>query len=127
MGDNPGQKKADGGALAAAAGCGFISDGGGDGAIIIFDLKTHAVLGTLTALPDADGIIFDPASGLVLVVSGRGKAFLSFKPDIDPVHGKIGDPVALRGEPEFLAADAAGRAYINLMDTNEVAGGVIEA
>lgn len=119
--DIPGQKNAHGVALATAAGRGFISDGGGDGAIVVFDLKTYAVLGTLTAMPDADGIIFDPTSGHVLVVSGRGKALMSFKPDIDPGNGKIDAPIALRGEPEFLAADSAGRVYINLMDTHEVA------
>ena len=69
--DIPGQKNAHGVALAPAAGRGFISDGGGNGAIVIFDLKTYAVLGSLAALPDADGIIFDPDSGHVLVVSGR--------------------------------------------------------
>ncbi len=119
--DIPGQKNAHGVALAPVAGRGFISDGGGDGAIVIFDLKTCAVLGSLAAIPDADGIIFDPTSGNVLVVSGRGKALMSFKPDIDPKNGKIGEPIALRGEPEFLAADAAGKVYINLMDTHEVA------
>ncbi len=119
--DIPGQKSAHGVALAPAAGRGFISDGGGDGAIVIFDLKSYAVLGSLAAIPDVDGIIFDPASGRVLVVSGRGQAFFSFKPDIDPKSGKLDAPVALRGEPEFLAADAGGRVYINLMDTHEVA------
>jgi DNA-binding beta-propeller fold protein YncE len=119
--DIPGQKNAHGVALAPAAGRGFISDGGGDGAIVIFDLKTNSVLGSLAAMPDADGIIFDPTSGYVLVVSGRGKALMSFKPDIDPKNGKIDDPIALRGEPEFLAADAAGKVYINLMNTHEVA------
>ena len=119
--DIPGQKNAHGVALAPAAGRGFISDGGGDGAIVIFDLKTYAVLGSLAAMPDADGIIFDPASGQVLVVSGRGKALMSFKPDIDPAQGKIDEPIALRGEPEFLAADAHGKVYINLMTTDEVA------
>ena len=119
--DIPGQKNAHGVALAPAASRGFISDGGGDGAIVIFDLKTNAILGTLAALPDADGIIFDPVSGNVLVVSGRGKALMSFKPDIDPKNGKIQDPIALRGEPEFLTADASGKVYINLMDTHEVA------
>ncbi len=119
--DIPGQKNAHGVALAPAAGRGFISDGGGNGGIVIFDLKTYAVLGTLAAKPDADGIIFDPHSGRVLVVSGRGKALMSFAPDIDPTNGKIDPEIALRGEPEFLAADDAGRVYINLMDTNEVA------
>jgi DNA-binding beta-propeller fold protein YncE len=119
--DIPGQKNAHGVAIAPAAGRGFISDGGGDGAIVIFDLKTYGVLGSLAAMPDADGIIFDSFSGYVLVVSGRGKALMSFKPDIDPKKGKIQEPIPLRGEPEFLAADPAGKVYINLMDTHEVA------
>lgn len=108
-------------ALATAVGRGFISDGGGDGAIVIFDLKTHAVLGSLAAMPDADGIIFDRFSGLVLVVSGRGKSLMLFKSDIDPKNGSIEKPIPLRGEPEFLAADPSGRIYINLMNTHEVA------
>ena len=119
--DIPGQKNAHGVALAPVAGRGFISDGGGGGAIVIFDLKTYAVLGSLAAMPDADGIIFDPTSGHVMVVSGRGKALMSFKPDIDPKDGKIDNPIALRGEPEFLTADMAGKVYINLMNTHEVA------
>ncbi len=119
--DIPGQKNAHGVALAPAAGRGFISDGGGDGAIVIFDLKTNAVLGSLAAMPDADGIIFDPTSGCILVVSGRGKALMSFKPDIDPRNGKLDEPIVLRGEPEFLAADTAGKVYVNLMNTHEVA------
>ena len=119
--DIPGQKNAHGVAIAAAAGRGFISDGGGDGAIVIFDLKTNAVLGSLDALPDADGIIFDPTSRDVLVVSGRGKALLTFKADLDLKTGSIDPPIELRGEPEFLAADKAGRVYVNLMTTNEVA------
>lgn len=121
LADIPGQKSAHGVALAPSENRGFISDGGGEGAIVVFDLKTFAVLGSLKALPDADGIIFDQHSGRVLVVSGRGKALISFKPDIDPVKGKVNSLIALHGEPEFLAADPAGRAYINLMDTHEVA------
>lgn len=119
--DIPGQKNAHGVALAPNAGRGFISDGGGDGAIVIFDLKTNAVLGMLPALPDTDGIIYDANSGYILAVSGRGKALIMLRPDIDPKNGKIGEPIALHGEPEFLAADPSGRAYINLMTTNEVA------
>lgn len=121
IGDIPGQKIAHGVAIAPAAGRGLISDGGGDGAVVIFDLKTNAVLGSIAAKPDTDGIIFDPTSGRVLVVSGRGKVLMSLKPGIDPKSGKIDAPIELGGEPEFLAADGAGKVYINLMDTNEVA------
>ena len=70
--DIPDQKRSHGVALAPKAGRGFISDGGGDGAIIIFDLKTNKILGTVAAQADTDGIIFDPSSGLVLAVSGDG-------------------------------------------------------
>src|SRR5215469_4830084 len=70
IGDIPGQKRSHGVALVPAAGRGFITDGGGDGAIVVFDLKTNAVLGSLSAMPDTDGIIYDPASGKVVAVSG---------------------------------------------------------
>src|SRR5712671_127557 len=119
--DIPGQKRAHGVAVVPQAGRGFISDGGGDGAVVIFDLKTHAVLGTIAAQPDADGIIFDPASGRVLVVSGDKGVLMSIPPDIDPKNGKIDAPIELGGAPEFLASDGAGKVYINLMDKNEVA------
>jgi DNA-binding beta-propeller fold protein YncE len=119
--DIPGQKIAHGVAIVPEAGRGFISDGGGDGAIVIFDLKTYAILGSIAAQPDADGIIFDPASGRVLVVSGDKGVLMALKPDIDPKSGKVEAPIALGGAPEFLASDGAGKVYINLMDKNEVA------
>jgi hypothetical protein len=119
--DIPGQKRNHGVALALSAGRGFISDGGGDGSVVIFDLKTNAVLGTLKAQPDADGIIFDNASGLVLVVSGDNGVLMTLKPDVDPTTGQIDPPIDLGGKPEFLASDGAGKVYINLIDKNEVA------
>lgn len=119
--DIPGQKRAHGVAVVPKAGRGFISDGGGDGAIIIFDLKTNSILGTIVAQPDADGIIFDLASDRVLVVSGDKGVLMSLKPDIDPKNGKMDAPITLGGAPEFLASDGAGKVFINLMDKNEVA------
>jgi DNA-binding beta-propeller fold protein YncE len=121
LGDIPGQKNAHGVAIVPELGRGFITDGGGDGAIIIFDLKTYATLGKIAAQPDADGIIYDPAIGRVLVVSGDKGVLMSFKPDIDPTNGKLDAPIALGGAPEFLASDGKGKIYINLEDKNEVA------
>jgi hypothetical protein len=119
--DIAGQKRSHGVAIVPKAGRGFITDGGGDGAIVIFDLKSNAILGTIAALPDADGIIFDPSTGLVLAVSGDKGVLMTLKPDIDPKTGKIDTPIELGGAPEFLAADGKGKAYINLEDKNEVA------
>ena len=119
--DIPGQKVAHGVAIDPEAGRGFISDGGGSGAVLIFDLKTYAVLGKITAQPDADGIIYDPGTNLVLVVSGDGGVLMTLKPEIDPVHGKLDTPIDLGGKPEFLTADNAGKVYVNLEDKDQLA------
>jgi len=119
IGDIPGQKHNHGVALVPEAGRGFISDG--NGAVVIFDLKTNAVLGTIAAQPDADGIIYDKASGLVLVVSGDNGVLMTLKPDVDPKTGSIDPPIELGGKPEFLASDGAGKVYINLEDKDQVA------
>jgi len=121
LGDIPGQVRSHGVALAPRVGRGFITDGGGKGAIVIFDMKTYAVLGKLAAMPDADGIIYDAATNQVVAVSGDGNAMLTFKADIDPVAGKIDPPIMLGGSPEFLAADDAGNVYVNLADKDLVA------
>jgi len=121
LGDIPGQKNAHGVAIVPEVGRGFISDGGGDGAIVVFDLKTYAVLGKLAAQPDADGIIYDPGVGRVLVVSGDKGVLMSVKPDIDPASGKIEAPIELGGAPEFLAADGEGKVFVNVKDKDEVA------
>lgn len=121
IGDIPGQKIAHGVAIVPEVGRGFISDGGGNGAVVIFDLKTYAILGKIAAQPDADGIIYDPGTKLVLVVSGDGGVLMTLKPDIDPAHGKIDPPIDLGGKPEFLAAGNAGKVYINLEDKDQLA------
>ena len=119
IGDIPGQKHNHGVAVVPEAGRGFISDG--NGAVVIFDLKTNAVLGTITAQPDADGIIYDKASGLVLVVSGDNGMLMTLKPDVDPKTGSIDPPIELGGKPEFLGSDGEGKVYINLEDKDQVA------
>lgn len=121
IGDITGQKISHGVAIVPEVGRGFITDRGGSGAIVVFDVHTNQVLGTLAAQPDADGIIYDKGSNLVLAVSGDGGVLMTFKPDIDPVHGKIGSPIQLGGSPEYLAADGAGKVYINLEDKDELA------
>ncbi len=121
VGNIPGQIRSHGTALVPALNRGFITDGGGSGAILVFDLKTYAVLGKLATMPDSDGIIYDPAMNLVLAVSGDGQKLMTFKPNIDPANGKIDPPIDLGGSPEFLAADGDGKAYINLEDKDLVA------
>lgn len=121
LGDIPGQKIAHGVAIVPSLGRGFITDGGGEGSILIFDLKTYAVLGKLEAEPDTDGIIYDAALNRILAVSGDKGVLMTFKADIDPKRGKIDPPIELGGAPEFLASDGTGKVYVNLEDKAVVA------
>ncbi len=118
--DIPGQKRNHGVALAPAAGRGFITDGA-DASVIVFDLKTYAVLGKVKTAEDADGVIYDPASRKVLVVCGDAGVMVPIAPDLDVATGKADPAVELGGKPEFLAADGQGKAYINLVDKAQVA------
>lgn len=121
--DIPGGTRNHGTALVPEAGRGFITDGkdGDGGSVTIFDLKTNQVLGKLKAPVDADGVIYDPGSGKVLVVCGDAGALVPVDPNVDPKTGKTDALVELGGKPEFLAADGQGKAYINLTDKNQVA------
>ena len=118
--DIPGQKRNHGVAIVPSAGRGFITDGE-DGAVTVFDLKTYSALGTVKTADDSDGVIYDPASGKVLVVCGDAGVMIPISPDLDPVSGKADSAVELGGKPEFLAADGQGKAYINLVDKDQVA------
>jgi DNA-binding beta-propeller fold protein YncE len=118
--DIPGQKRNHGVAIVPSAGRGFITDGA-DGSVTVFDLKTHAALGKVKAAEDADGVIYDPASGKVLVVCGDAGVMIPIAPGLDPATGKADPAVELGGKPEFLAADGQGKAYINLVDKDQVA------
>ena len=121
LGDIPGQVRSHGVALVPKLGRGFITDGAGSGAILMFDLKSYQVLGKIATMPDSDGIIYDPSTNLVLAVSGDGGALMTFRPDIDPKSGKIDEPIKLDGAPEFLAVNGSGKAFINLEDKDVVA------
>jgi hypothetical protein len=89
--------------------------------VIIFDLKTFEVLGKVAAAEDADGIIYDPASDRVLVVCGDAGVLIPIKPDVDPKTGKADPAIELGGKPEFLAANGQGKAFVNLVDKDQVA------
>ncbi|WP_109488605.1 YncE family protein [Occallatibacter savannae] len=120
LGDITGQVRSHGVALVPKLNRGFITDGGGSGAIFVFDLKTYKVLGRIPTMPDSDGIIYDPGTDLVLAVSGDGNSLMTFHPDIDPKNGKV-TKIALGGAPEFLSADGSGKVYVNLEDKDLVA------
>jgi DNA-binding beta-propeller fold protein YncE len=117
--DITGQKHNHGVAVVPELARGFISDGAGS--IVMFDLKTNAVLATVAAKDDADGIIYDKSTGLILVSCGDSGVLVTLKADADPKAAAIDAPIELGGKPEFLAADGAGKVYVNLEDKDQVA------
>ena len=118
--DIPGQKRNHGVVIVPSAGRGFITDGA-DASVTVFDLKTYAVLGKVKTADDADGVIYDPASGKVLVTCGDAGVVVPISADVDLKTGKADPSVDLGGKPEFLTADGRGKAYINLEDKDQVA------
>jgi len=117
--DIPGQEGNHGVALNRQVGRGFISDG--PGFVVIFDLKTNAVLGKVQVDRGADGIINDRGSNKVFVACGGSGSVVPVPVDVDPSAGKADPAIELGGKPEYLAADGQGKVYINLEDKDQVA------
>jgi outer membrane protein assembly factor BamB len=120
LADITGQQVAHGVALVPKLNRGFISDGGGKGAIIVFDMKTYAVLGRIDALPDTDAIAYDAGTNKVLAGAGDSNALVTVDANVDPAHGKV-DTIQLGGAPESFAFDGKGKVYINLEDKDVIA------
>jgi DNA-binding beta-propeller fold protein YncE len=110
-----GLKQDHGVAVATEFGRGFISDGG-QGKVIIFDLKTLKVTGEAKADNDADSIIYDPSSKHVFVMNGDPHSSTV----IDAKSGSVVGTIELGGGPEFAVADGKGTVYVNLEDKSEL-------
>ncbi len=117
--DIPGTTKGHGVALVPSVGRGFATFG--DGSVIVFDLETNKVLGTIKTEADCDGIFYDSATQKVILVSGEGNSAWRIDPNVDLATGKAEGPLKLDGAPESFAFDGQGKAFINLMDKNQVA------
>jgi hypothetical protein len=115
VGKISGLKLSHGIAVAHDFGRGFVSDGE-QGKAIIFDLKTLKVVGEANAAPDADCIIYDPASKHVFTFNGDSKNATA----IDPASGSFVGTIDLGGGPEFAVADGQGMIYNNLESKSEV-------
>jgi DNA-binding beta-propeller fold protein YncE len=103
-------------AIVTALGKGY-ADSGDDGVVKVFNLSDLAIVKTIKVSPDADGMAFDPHTGLVLVVAGDSHNLTA----IDPARDTVAKVIDLGGKPEFLAVDGRGKAYVNLMDLNKIA------
>ena len=110
-----GLKRCHGIVLVNELGKGFITDG--DAAkVVIFDIATLKVTGEVKTEPDADSIIYDPASKRIFSFNGDAHSATV----IDPANGTVIKSLPLGGAPEFAVADGRGMVYDNLEDQNAV-------
>jgi len=110
-----GLKRCHGIALVNDLGKGFITDG--DAAkVVIFDVATLKVTGEVKTEPDADSIIYDPASKRIFSFNGDPHSVTV----IDPANGTVIKSLPLGGAPEFAVADGQGMVYDNLEDENAI-------
>jgi YVTN family beta-propeller protein len=112
-----GLKRCHGIALVNELGKGFITDG--DAAkVVIFDTASLKVTAEVKTEPDADSIIYDPASKRIFSFNGDAHSVTV----IDPGSGTVIKSLPLGGAPEFAVADGKGMVYDNLEDANAVVG-----
>lgn len=96
---------------------GFTSDGK-SASVTEFDLGTLKTVATIHGTGEnPDAIVYDAASHHVYTFNGKSHSASV----IDPLRGAVIDTIPLPGKPEFAAADNAGRIYVNIEDTSELA------
>lgn len=102
-------------AFVHALGKGYTDDSDA-GIAVSFDLKTLKVIARIKAEPDADGIVYDPASGHVLVIDGdSGKVTV-----IDPKTDKAVATIDGGGGLEFGVSDEKGKFYVDGVEKGEI-------
>jgi YVTN family beta-propeller protein len=102
-------------AVSHATGKGFTDDGKA-GVVVEFDLSTLKVLKQIKAEPDADGIVFDPASGHVFVIDGDSGKLTVIDPRTDTVVATVDGGGGL----EFGDTGNNGKFYVNGAEKNEI-------
>jgi hypothetical protein len=113
VGEIPGTNGVHGVAIDPKSGHGFCSSK----PIVMFDSKTLATIKTIDVEGNPDGILFDPGTDHVFVLSHR-------EPNVTVLNAEDGAIVGtldLGGAPEEGASDGAGRVFIDVEDKDNVA------
>jgi YVTN family beta-propeller protein len=116
IGEIPGTAGVHGIAAADEFSAGFTSNGKSN-TVTIFDLKTLKVKGEIKTGENPDAIIYDGFSKKVFTFNGKSKDSTV----IDAGTGKVLGTIPLGGKPEYACADGAGKVYVNIENTSEVA------
>jgi len=102
-------------ALVKALGKGYISAGRAN-AVVVFDLKTFAVLSQIPVGQNPDAIFYDDFSKKIVTCNGRSKDATI----VDPVSDKVVATVPLGDKPETAVSDGKGKIFINGEGTSTV-------
>lgn len=92
------------------------TDDGRAGIAASFDLQNFSIVHRINAAPDADGVLFDPASGHVFVVDGDSAKVTVIDPKTDQVVTNIDGGGGL----EFGTVGDGGKIYIDGAEKNEI-------
>jgi DNA-binding beta-propeller fold protein YncE len=85
--------------------------------VVMFDTQTLATIKTIAVEGNPDGILFEPATDQILILSHRAPNVTV----IAATDGKIVGTIDLGGAPEQAASDGEGHVYIDLEDKDNVA------
>ena len=94
---------------------GYISDGGAN-AVAVFDRKTLAVVASIPAGTNPDGITYEPVTRTVWAFNGRSNNATV----IDTATRSVVATINLPGKPEFPQADGKGHVFDNIEDKNSI-------
>src|SRR5579863_2256915 len=104
-------------AIATDLGRGYITAGRAN-SLIVFDLKTLAVLARIPTSGDGpDALVYEPSTHRVLTFNGRGRNVSV----IDTRKNEVIGTIPLDAKPEAAETDGAGHVYVDLEDKNSVA------
>lgn len=94
-----------------------LSTNGGDNTATLFEAATGKVIASIATGLNPDTAIFNPASGLILVMDGRGGDITLIDPRTAASPGRI----MVGGKLEFAVVDGTGRVFVTVEDRAEVA------
>ena len=95
----------------------LLTTNGADSSAKIISAVDGKLISSITTQKDPDGAVFDPSSGLVVVVNGEG-GMVSL---VDPKAAKVVDTITVGAGLEYPAVDGKGRLYVNIEETGEIA------
>lgn len=115
IGDIPETPGVHGIAIADDLGIGFITNGG-EGKVLVFDLKTLKPVTKITVGEGPDSVVYVKSAHKVFVQNGKSKS----SSVIDAEKKQVIATIPISGKPEYTVTDNAGNLYINNADGNSI-------